>query len=224
MSLSPKFISSAVALFIALTGAGEAAADDADAEDPAAAAPATAPADKLLGIEIAARSGVGLPSVAPPAFGLGLRAGLSFGSVYFGATLSNHFAGGTYTAGSWGSASGGVSPPPQIQTEQRLLYGIQLGYDFEPRTWLTIRPGIGLGAASVSSSGTCWQNNGQNSCSATDPYVEGGAAVLFALGAHLFVGADAGFAWVPGRIYATTPAPGDGFVLDVLNAQLGVRC
>jgi hypothetical protein len=80
------------AVFIALTSAREAAADDpAPADDPdPAAAPENAPASERVGGEIAARAGVGLFTAgAPPAFGLGLRAGLSFGSIYLGATLTN---------------------------------------------------------------------------------------------------------------------------------------
>jgi hypothetical protein len=112
-----------------------------------------------------------------------------------------------------------VPAPQQVQTEQRLLYGVGLGYDFKPRTWLTIRPDIGVGAASVS--GSCLSVQNYN-CSATDPYIESGVTALFALGTHLFVGADAGVTWVPGRIF-TTPSPGDGFLLLALNAQVGVR-
>jgi len=93
-------VCSAAALFTALTSAREAAADP-------------------LGIEVAARGGVG-GSSGPSAFGLGLPAGASIGSVYFGATL---------------------------------LWGVEFGYDFKPLTWLTIRPEIGAGFASVS--GTC---------------------------------------------------------------------
>ena len=211
---------SAAAVFIALTSAREAAADDpapADAPDPAAT-PATAPASEPLQVEIAARAGVGLFTAgAPPAFGLGLRAGLSFGSIYLGATLTNYFAGGTYTTGSYGP--GALSAPQQVQTEQRLLYGVGLGYDFKPRAWLTIRPDIGVGAASVS--GTC-PSFPSHSCTATDPYIESEVTALFALGTHLFVGADAGVTWVPGAMYAP-PSPGDGFLLLALNAQVGAR-
>lgn len=206
----------------ALTSAREAAADDpapADDPDPAAAPAAAAPATEPLGVEIAARLGAGLFTPgAPPAFGLGLRAGVSFGSIHLGATLTNYFAGGTYTVGSYGP--GALSAPQQVQTEQRLIYGVGLGYDIKPRTWFTIRPGIGVGAATVS--GTCPFLSANNSCSATNPYVETGAAVLFALGTHLFVGADAGVTWVPGAWYSP-PSPGDGFLLLALNAQFGVR-
>ncbi len=214
-----RFVFSA-AVFIALTGARGAAADDpapTDDSDPAAA-PAAAPASEPVGVEIAARPGVGFFTAgAPPAFGLGLRAGLSFGPIYFGATLTNYLAGGSYTVGSYGP--GALSAPQQVQTEQRLLYGLGLGYDFKPRTWLTIRPDIGVGAASVS--GTC-PSFPSYSCSATDPYLETGVTALFALGTHVFLGADAGVTWVPGAMLIP-PSPGDGFLLLALNTQVGVR-
>jgi hypothetical protein len=132
--------------------------------------------------------------------------------------VGDYFAGGTYTFGGYGP--GALSAPQQVQTEQRLIYGVVLGYDLKPRAWLTIRPGIGVGAASVS--GSCPFLSGNGSCSATDPYIETGVAALFALGTHLFAGADAGVTWVPGQWYSP-PSPGDGFLLLALDAQLGVR-
>ncbi|HEX8796750.1 MAG TPA: hypothetical protein VF765_37620 [Polyangiaceae bacterium] len=178
-------------MFIALTSAREAEAEP-------------------MGVEIALRAGAGYPL----AFGLGFRAGASIESLYFGVTLTNYFPRTFSPAPPPGPAGQGVSGTETIQT---LLYGIGLGYDFKPVTWLTIRPEIGVGFATVS--GTCSTNPGAAAdlgCLAdtgTNPYIEPGVTGLFGLGTHAFVAANAGFVIVP---------HGDGSVVPLI-AEAGVR-
>lgn len=186
-----RFVFPAAVVFITFTTVREAAADP-------------------MGAEIAARTGLGIA----PAFALGIRAGASIESLYFGVTVTNFFP-RTYTpAPPPGPAGQGASATATIET---LLYGVGFGYDFKPATWLTIRPEIGAGFASVS--GTCSSTAGSAatlSCSVetgTNRYIEPGVTGLFGLGTHAFVAANAGFVIV---------THGNGSVIPLI-AEAGVR-
>jgi hypothetical protein len=146
-------------------------------------------------LEIGAKAGMATnpwsnANYNPLGFGLGLRGGIDFLGVYAGAQFLYYF-GGSEGAGT-AVQSGSVSTHTWI-------YGLEVGYSIDLGSVLTIRPQIGLGNATFSTStsvsgifsGTVRQGDDSNF------YLEPGAVALIHLGTY-FVGADANILVFPG--------------------------
>jgi hypothetical protein len=160
------------------------------------------------GVEVAARTGL--------AYGLGARAGASIASLYFGVSLIEYFWGSQTTlpppgSGLAGSTLGDPSTGAKV-TEHALLYGIALGYDLKPLKWLTIRPEVGAGFFTETTTRTCAPD-----CASTDKqtnaYIEPGVTGLVGLGPYLFAGADADLILVPSGMA----------LVSALHGQFGIR-
>jgi hypothetical protein len=119
----------------------------------------------------------------PLGFGVGGRAGLAFlGGIYLGGNIMYYFGGSQNV--SFGTSNVSVS-------ENTLMYGGELGYGINILDLLTIRPQVGIGNATFTSSA-----NGQ-STSTSNWYLEPGVTGLVGLGLF-FVGADANVLFFPG--------------------------
>jgi hypothetical protein len=141
----------------------------------------TRPASALgpVDIEIAARAGYGTSTrrndaTNPMGVGLGARAGISFLSVYAGASAMYYFGGSDTPLGM----------PKDTQTSW--MYGVEGGYSVTVLV-LTLRPLVGVGEYTLHSSTTG---------SAHSVYIEPGATALITLGSWL-VGADANVLLAP---------------------------
>jgi hypothetical protein len=171
-----------------------------------------------IDLEVGAKAGGGTnpfsgqtPStINPLGFGLGGRAGVAFFGIYAGVDLMYYF-GGSQTEPIGGV--GGVSQQNVSVSEHTLMYGVDLGYNFKISI-LTIRPQLGLGNFTLTSSG------GGQSTSVNNLYLEPGVTGLVSLGT-LFVGADANLLVLPG-----IPQPDGGKGTNTaftLHGQVGVR-
>jgi hypothetical protein len=173
-----------------------------------------------VGVEVAARTGLALDSSSRLAYGLGARAGASIESLYFGVSLIEYFWGSQTTppppgSGLPGSPLGAPSTGAKV-TEQALLYGIALGYDLKPLKWLTIRPEVGAGLLTKTTTTTATTTCAPD-CASTDTqtnaYIEPGVTGLVGLGPYLFAAADADLILVPS---------GTGLA-SALHGQFGIR-
>ena len=94
-------------------------------------------------------------------------------------------------------------------TTSTLMYGGELGYGVKLLDLLTLRPQIGVGDATFTTSG------GGSSASTSNWYLEPGLMGLVGLGL-LFVGADINALFFPGATYASQAA-------FSLHAQVGIK-
>jgi hypothetical protein len=129
---------SALFVLAAILAGGEARAQDEGAPPVASAPPAASPTH----FELFARGGymttpVG-GGVTPFGFGGGAGLGLSIGAVYVGASVVD-YAGASDDAGT---------------SEHALLYGGEVGGNARAAPWLTLRPFVGAGGASITHSMT----------------------------------------------------------------------
>jgi hypothetical protein len=147
-------------------------------------------------LEIGAKIGVGTSPTSdlnynPLGFGLGARAGVDFFNIYAGVQFMYYL----------GGSEGGTSSFGSITTKTHAWqYGIDVGYNINVSI-LTIRPQIGFGNTTLSTSTT-----GQSAPldvtakfgggTDNDFYLEPGVTALVGLGIW-FVGADANLLWVP---------------------------
>src|SRR5277367_5071446 len=103
-----------------------------------------------IGVEIGAKAGIGTTPIStsgypnPLGFGLGARGGIDFLNIYAGVQLMYYFG---------GSDNVSVNGESLSIKEHTLMYGIEAGYGFTLIDVLTIRPQIGIGNATFSSSG-----------------------------------------------------------------------
>jgi hypothetical protein len=151
-------------------------------------------------IEIGAKAGLGTSPISgsgsgapnPLGFGLGARAGVDFLGIYGGVQLMYYFGGST-------DEGAGVT-----FKDHTFMYGVEGGYGFTLIDILTIRPQIGIGNATFSSSvsgsgtsgGTTVGFSGGDT-SKSNLYLEPGVTALISLGGF-FVGADANLLFFPG--------------------------
>jgi hypothetical protein len=148
-------------------------------------------------IEIGAKAGLGTSPVSssgypnPLGFGIGARAGVDFLGIYGGVQLMYYFGGST-------DEGAGVT-----FKDHTFMYGVEGGYGFTLIDILTIRPQIGIGNATFSSSVSGSGSSGATSVdfsgggSKSNLYLEPGVTALISLGGF-FVGADANLLVFPG--------------------------
>jgi hypothetical protein len=143
-------------------------------------------------LEVGAKAGVGSNPASTPSgstvspsnplgFGIGARGGVAISGFYGGVNLM-------YYLGSSQSVAGGSA---SVHT---VMYGVEAGYGLTLIDILTIRPQVGLGNATFSSSVDAPINL---SSSKSNLYVEPGVTGIVSLGL-LFVGADANLLFFPG--------------------------
>ncbi len=175
----------------------------------ALATPRDAHALGPIGIEIAAKGGYATNPASSGAFnplgvGLGGRAGITLLGFYGGVNVLY------YLGGSQDQLS-----------EHALLYGIEAGYGFTLIDILTIRPQVGVGNATFSTSYSGPTVGGANiGGSASNLYLEPGVTGLIALG-QWFVGADANFLVLPGVSQGTGSSTTE--TSFTLHGQVGIK-
>ena len=159
-------------------------------------------------LEIAAKAGAGTnpaPSGAPNplGFGVGARAGVALLGFYGGLNVVNYF----------GQDNGLVST-------HALQYGIEAGFGLTLLA-LTIRPQVGLGNISFSSS----VDGSGLSVSNSNIYVEPGVTGLISLGGTFFIGIDLNALIIPGVSSPTLVDPNASSTYTAFTAhgQLGVK-
>jgi hypothetical protein len=177
---------------------------------------AVAPDAHALGpvdIEVGARAGYATNpsngSLNPLGVGVGGRAGLAFlGGVYLGGSVM-YYLGGSTTGDSLDTTSS-ASPTHSTYTisTNTLLIGGELGYGLKLLDLLTIRPQMGAGNATFSTSAA------GSSTSHSNLYLEPGVTGLVGLGLF-FVGADANVLFFPGA--------DESLAAFSLHAQAGVQ-
>jgi hypothetical protein len=155
-------------------------------------------------VELSTRTGYATnPTPGEPnalGFEFGGRLGLAWSNVYGG--LSLMYAPGHET---YASCAGPVINPCTTSTvgvsAHSLRYGLEAGYDLRLLHWLTVRPGLGVGVASLfeSSPAQIVVNQKLEGLDGSERrlYLEPGVSVLFSLGV-LILGADANAIWMPG--------------------------
>jgi hypothetical protein len=172
------------------------------------ASPREARALGPLGVEIAAKGGYGTnPDSSAPfnplGVGLGGRAGITLLGFYGGVNVLYYLGGSQDTV-----------------SEHALLYGLEAGYGFTLADVLTIRPQIGVGNATFTTSVS------NVSASASNLYLEPGVTGLIGLGMW-FIGADANLLVIPGVSQASTPANGNSssttYTSFTLHGQVGIK-
>jgi hypothetical protein len=127
----------------------------------------------------------------PLGFGLGGRAGLAFlGGIYLGGNIMYYLGGSTSVPG--GSTADGATSTGVSVSTNTLMYGGEVGYGIKLLDLLTIRPQVGIGNATFTSS-----VSGGPSQSTSNWYLEPGVTGLIGLGL-LFVGADVNALFFPG--------------------------
>jgi hypothetical protein len=171
-----------------------------------------------IDVEIGAKAGVattpikdsGFPN--PLGFGIGARGGVAFLGFYGGVQLMYYF-GGSDEVG-----AGDQSFKVSLHT---FMYGVEAGYGFTLLDILTIRPQVGVGNATFSSSasGAGAVDFNAGGYSKSNLYIEPGVTGLVSLGGF-FVGADANLLWFPGLDWA----PNDSAKLSFsLHGQVGFK-
>jgi hypothetical protein len=142
-----------------------------------------------IDLEIAAKAGAGTnptqDSPNPFGFGLGGRAGVDFFSFYAGVQGIYYFGSGE-TEGVSGFQTATVS-------RHAWDYGVEVGYNLSVSV-LTLRPQIGIGGVSMSSSlsgsGFISGSTSLDHANESSVYIEPGVTALISLGTW-FIGADA---------------------------------
>jgi hypothetical protein len=161
---------------------------------------ALGPIDLELGAKIGVGSNPDSNGPNPYGFGLGGRAGLSIFHLYAGGSAIHYFGGSIDT------------PLGKTDVSSTLLGG-ELGYTITALPIIQLRPQVGLGNASFSTS------VGSADSSSSHLYVEPGLTVLIPI-LLLYVGADANALIVPGVDQST----GGTKTLTslTLHAQIGI--
>jgi hypothetical protein len=148
-------------------------------------------------IEIGAKAGLGTSPVStsgypnPLGFGIGGRAGVDFLGFYGGVQLMYYLGGST-------DEGAGIT-----YKDHTFMYGVEAGYGFTLIDILTIRPQLGIGNATFSSSVSGSASSGDTSVgfsgggSKSNLYLEPGVTGLISLGGF-FIGADANLLAFPG--------------------------
>jgi hypothetical protein len=147
-----------------------------------------------IGVEIGAKAGVGTnpdSGTNPLGFGLGGRGGVVLFDHLYGGVNLMYYLGGS----------------DQGESVHTLMYGLEAGWGFTLVDILTIRPQVGLGNATFSSSGPF-------TASINNLYVEPGVTGILSLGT-LFVGADANVILFPGLSNSN--------VAFTLHGQVGLK-
>jgi hypothetical protein len=139
---------------------------------------ALGPIDLELGAKVGAGSKPESNAPNPYGFGLGGRAGISIFHLYAGGSAIHYFGGSTDTA------------VGKLDVSSTLLGG-ELGYTITALPIIQLRPQMGLGSATFSSS------LGGTDSSSGHLYLEPGLTVLIPI-LLLYVGADANALIVPG--------------------------
>jgi hypothetical protein len=142
-------------------------------------------------VEVGAKAGLAtsperVGSVNPLGLGLGARGGVDFLGFYAGLQFVYYFGRNGNEPLSCGVAISGCGSV--ALSTHTVLYGIEAGYGLTLARVLTIRPQIGLGNATFSSSGT-GPNNSLFGGSDSHPYLEPGVTGLVSPG-RWFVGVD----------------------------------
>jgi hypothetical protein len=155
-----------------------------------------------IDLELGAKVGYGTsPSnsgpINPLGFGIGGRGGVSFFGIYAGVGAM-YYLGGSQTLDG------------EKVSLHTVMYGFDLGYNFKIAI-LTIRPLLGIGNLTVSSS--------PSSGNESNLYLEPGVTALVSLGT-LFVGADANLLVLPG---INTPTGSQTETAFTVHGQVGVR-
>jgi hypothetical protein len=166
-------------------------------------------------LEIGAKAGLGTSPISssgypnPLGFGIGGRAGVAFLGFYGGVQLMYYLGGST-------DEGDGVT-----FKDHTFMYGIEAGYGFTLIDILTIRPQLGIGNATFSSSVSGSENTGAATTvgfsgggSKSNLYLEPGVTVLISLGGF-FVGADANLLGFPGL--------DDSKLAFTLHGQVGLK-
>jgi hypothetical protein len=165
-------------------------------------------------LEVGAKVGLGTSPVSndnggpnPLGFGLGARGGVSFLGFYGGVQLMYYFGGSDDVSALGQSVS--------LKTHT-FMYGIEAGYGITLIDVLTLRPQIGIGNATFSSSvsGSGIVTGTAGSSSDSNLYLEPGVTGLVSLGGW-FVGADANLLFFPGLDNSKTAFS--------LHGQIGVK-
>ncbi len=144
-----------------------------------------------VNVEVGAKVGLATNPVSdapynPLGLGLGARGGVEIlDSIYVGGNLMYYFGGSQDLPGSTGSAS-----------SHALLLGVEAGYGFH-LSMLTIRPQLGVGEATLSSSFS--SSNGSTSLdgSTTQLYLEPGVTAFVTLGV-VYIGGNVNLLVIPG--------------------------
>lgn len=164
---------------------------------------------KALGpvdVEVGARVGVATnpDSDGPNPYGLGLgvRGGVSIFNIYGGLSFM-HYLGSSQDVPGGGSVDFSST-----------LYGLELGYSIKAIPMLTLRPQLGIGNASLTSS------VGSFSASSSNLYLEPGVTALVPLGL-LYVGADVNLLLLPGVDQGD--ADSKTFTSLSIHGQVGVQ-
>ena len=166
-----------------------------------------------IDVEIGAKAGVATNPVKnsdgpnPLGFGIGARGGIDFLGFYGGVQLMYYFGGSDDVSFAGQSAS---------IKDHTFMYGVEAGYGITLVDILTIRPQIGIGNATFSSSasGAGAANFNVDGGSNSNLYLEPGVTVLVSLGGW-FVGGDANLLAFPGL---------DGSKLAFsLHGQVGIK-
>jgi hypothetical protein len=165
-------------------------------------------------IEVGARAGYATNpsngSLNPLGVGVGGRAGVSFlGGVYLGGSAM-YYLGGSSTGVNTTDTTNSAMPTHSTYTltTTTLMVGGEVGYGLKVLDLLTIRPQMGAGNATFSTSAagsTTSQNN---------LYLEPGVTALVGFGL-LYAGADANVLFFPGA--------DESLAAFSLHAQVGVR-
>jgi hypothetical protein len=167
-------------------------------------------------VEIGAKVGVGTNPLKsengvsdpnPLGFGIGARGGVSFLGFYGGVQLMYYFG---------GSDDVTIAGQSLSLKDHAFMYGVEAGYGLTLIDILTIRPQVGIGNATFSSSGNISGaiNATANGTSTSNLYIEPGVTALISLGGW-FVGADANLLFFPGL--------DDSKVAFSLHGQIGFK-
>jgi hypothetical protein len=173
-----------------------------------------------LDVEIAGQLG-GAPSATgdPNPLGVewGVRAGVSVRRIYVGLAFVSSL-GSSATVSCAGPVFNACTETQVLVGARSRRYGVDLGYDFRPLRWLTLRPELGAGDVTfIESSSVEIVENGAPlnlNGSSNTPYLEPGLTALYAFGA-LLLGFDAGALWLPVQNGASVTVAAHG--------QAGVR-
>jgi len=147
-------------------------------------------------IEIGAKAGLGTSPVSssgypnPLGFGIGARAGVDFLGIYGGVQLMYYFG---------GSDDVSVAGQSFSLKDHTFMYGVEAGYGLTLLDILTIRPQVGIGNATFSTTGNVSGSIANGSVSGgsdNELYIEPGVTGLVSLGGW-FVGADANLLFFP---------------------------
>jgi hypothetical protein len=172
-----------------------------------------------LDLEIGAKAGVGTAPSSwqsgapnPLGFGLGGRAGVAIMGIYGGVNFVYYFGG---SEGNVPIPIGGGTASLSVHS---MMYGVEAGYGFTLLDMLTIRPQVGLGNFTMTTSfGSSLSRDDSN------VYVEPGVTAFVTVpGLGWFVGADANLLVLPG-IKDGTNGQSNTDTAFTLHGQIGYK-